>query len=121
MIITRFLVLDGRVPEDCGLGGVGWRAVFFAPVGLFPAGQDGHAVLFAQSFVWFLPCLDLVAKMPFLFDHLHHGVVPACPWHRGHLGGVKECWCHLYPYVCFLTICICSFSLYPAVNLNDVI
>lgn len=87
------LLLDGRVPEDSGLGGIGRGAIFLAPIGLLPAGQDGHAVLLAEGLVWrFLPRFDLLAQMPFLLDHLHHGVVPTCPWKGGHLGEQEARW-----------------------------
>lgn len=72
------------------MGGVRRRPVFFAPVGLLPAGQDGHAVLLAQGFVWrSLPGFYLLAQVTFLLNHLHHGAVPTCPGHWGHLMGGK--------------------------------
>lgn len=40
---------DGSVPEHGLLFGVGRRAVFLGSSVLFPAWQDGHAVLFAES------------------------------------------------------------------------
>lgn len=46
---TAGCLSDGSVPEHGLLFGVGGRAVFLGPSVLFPARQDGHAVLFAES------------------------------------------------------------------------
>lgn len=75
---------DGSIPEHggsvssgsgSGRGGV-WRWLF--PL---PAGEDGHAVLFAQVLLRPLASFDLSTQNTFFLDHLHHFGVSTEPRH----------------------------------------
>lgn len=63
-------VSDSRVPHH-GLRSLARRCACFTWLGCFPpAWQDGHAVLFAQTFIWPPVSLDLLAQATLPLDHL---------------------------------------------------
>lgn len=73
------------VPENGLLLGI-WRgAVLLGPCVLLPTRQDRHAVLFAKSFLGFLPCLDFFAQATFFLNHFQHCMVSVQPLHTCHL------------------------------------
>lgn len=77
------------VPENSLLFGVRRRAVFLGPGILFPTRQNRHAVLFAESFFWFLSSFYFFAEATFFLDHIQHCMVPLQPLHTRHLARLK--------------------------------
>lgn len=82
---------DCSVPENSLLFGIRRRAIFLGPGVLFPTRQNRHAVLFAESFLWFLSSFYFFAEATFFLNHIQHCMVPLQPLHTCHLlGGEKE-------------------------------
>lgn len=82
---------DCGVPENSLLFGIRRRAVFLGPSILFPTRQNRHAVLFAESFFWFLSRFYFFAEAAFFLNHIQHCMVSLQPLHTRHLlGGSGE-------------------------------
>lgn len=89
---------DSRVPHYGLRSLAGWRARL-TRLGRFPpAGQDGHAVLFAQALIWPAVGFDLLAQAPLPLDHLQqlaialggHARCACAAWYAG--GGAACAW-----------------------------
>lgn len=85
-VVVLKCISDSSVPEHlagvsgCGGGRGRVRRRLLPP----PAGQDGHAVLFAQILLRTLTSFNLSTQNSFLLDHLHHGGVSGEPQHLKH-------------------------------------
>ena len=80
----------GSIPEYRLLFRIGWRAVLLCSRILLPAGQDGHAILFAKALFRFLSSLYFFAQATLFLNHLKHCMVSMKPLHACHLAKKKE-------------------------------